>query len=755
MLGLLLCMLSVISPAQKVALVLSGGGAKGCAHIGVLKALEEYGIPVSCVAGTSMGAIIGGLYASGYSPDEMEKIVTSEEFQNWAWGEIEDKYIYYFKEKPANGSWINFKFNYDSVWQYKLPTNIISPYQVDFGMMYFLATAGAAANNNFDSLFVPYRCVASDIAEKKAVVFSKGYLPEAVRASMTYPFYFKPIRVDGRLLFDGGMYNNFPADVAYNDFNPDIIIGSNVASNSAAPEDGDLINQIQNMLMVNTNYDVVCDNGVMITPRLPHTQEFDFSEADALIQAGYDATVAKMAEIRKSVYDTVKKADVDARRKRFNDKKPPLVFDSIGIDGLNKVQSFYIYKLLLHRSRKINAEDLKVEYFKLLADDKIESIYPKALFNKNKGLFDLNLRINRDKNFLAQFGGIISSGPINGAYLGIEYKNLGASAVTLHLDSYIGRFYSALSFKTRLDFPTALPFYWETSVVLHQWDYFKTTTRFFEDKKPSYLIQNEFDVETSLAFPMHNKGKFEFGGTMARLKDSYYQTNIFVRTDTADRTYFNMFTPFVMVERKTLNEKQYAYSGTNLMAELRYITGKETCDPGSTAIYPQKYSKQHQWFQFRILYDNYFRRVGPLRLGFYGEGMFSTKPLFNNYTASILGTPAFQPTPESKTIFLPNYRAPIYAAAGLKGIVTLYKKIHFRAEGYIFQPWKEIRKNADLTAAYGSPLEDRYFMANAALVYHSPVCPISLSFGYFPGSDDPYSFMFNIGYIIFNRRALD
>ena len=219
---LLLLILSSHANSQKVGLVLSGGGSRGVAHIGVIRALEESGIPIDYIAGTSMGAIIGGLYAAGYSPDEMEKLFLSKEFSEWVAGNIDEKYFYYFKKEKPNASWIDLRFNYDQTIKPKIPTNLVSPFQMDFEFLEIFAGANAVAKNNFDSLFIPFRCVAADIYKNGPVTLKNGDLGKAIRASMTFPFYFKPIRINGTLLFDGGMYNNFPANIMYNDFLPDI-----------------------------------------------------------------------------------------------------------------------------------------------------------------------------------------------------------------------------------------------------------------------------------------------------------------------------------------------------------------------------------------------------------------------------------------------------------------------------------------------------------------------------------------------------
>src|SRR5215469_7533975 len=133
--------------SQKIGLVLSGGGASGIAHIGVIKALEENNIPIDYVTGTSMGAFIGGLYAAGYTPDEMEAIVTSPRYQDIAKGIINNKFIYYFKQKPVDAAWISFPFSLDTSLITSIPTHLISPIPVDFEVLRYFTGASSASHN--------------------------------------------------------------------------------------------------------------------------------------------------------------------------------------------------------------------------------------------------------------------------------------------------------------------------------------------------------------------------------------------------------------------------------------------------------------------------------------------------------------------------------------------------------------------------------------------------------------------------------
>ena len=202
--------------AQKVGLVLSGGGAKGLTHIGIIRALEENNIPIDYITGTSMGAIVGSLYAMGYSPDDMEALLKSEDFKRWYSGEVEEEYMYYFKKNLPTPEFLNIRLSFRDSLKIKpqfLPSSVVDPVQMNLVFIDLYARATAACGGDFDKLFIPFRCVASDVYNKKQLVMKRGDLGDAVRASMSFPFMFKPIEIDSVLAYDGGIYNNFPTDV--------------------------------------------------------------------------------------------------------------------------------------------------------------------------------------------------------------------------------------------------------------------------------------------------------------------------------------------------------------------------------------------------------------------------------------------------------------------------------------------------------------------------------------------------------------
>ncbi|RZL20507.1 MAG: patatin, partial [Pedobacter sp.] len=216
--------------AQKVGLVFSGGGAKGLAHIGTLKALEENQIPIDYITGTSMGGIVGAMYAAGYSPKQIEQIAVSKEFQNWVNGRYTSDYTYYFQKNAPNASMLTAKVAIDTGFHFSFRSNIINDIPLNFAFLELFSQASAVSKDNFDNLFVPYRCMVADVLSQKSITVSKGSLAEAVRATMTVPIVYRPIKLDGKYVFDGGLYNNFPADVMEKEFKPDYVIGANVSS---------------------------------------------------------------------------------------------------------------------------------------------------------------------------------------------------------------------------------------------------------------------------------------------------------------------------------------------------------------------------------------------------------------------------------------------------------------------------------------------------------------------------------------------
>ncbi|MCX7863361.1 MAG: patatin-like phospholipase family protein [Bacteroidales bacterium] len=740
--------------AQKVGLVLSGGGAKGIAHIGVIKALEENGIPIDYITGTSMGAIIGALYAVGYSPSEMEAIVTSPDFQNWAFGKIPDDYIFFFKKKEADASWIDLKFNFDTTLSASLPTNIIPPHPMDLAFLQLTAQASARAQYNFDSLFIPFRCVASDVYANEAIVFSEGDLGSSVRASMTFPFYFKPITIKGRLLFDGGIYNNFPIDVMIQHFKPDYIIGSAVSSNTLPPTEDNLMLQLENMIVSNSNYEVPDSNGILIKPDVRLVKLMDFHMAKELIQIGYGAATAQMNHIKRLIPVRQDTSELNKKRKEFRQSFKPLNFKNIYVSGLTYKQSLYLLKNFMYKKDTITFETFKKEYYKIIADDHIESIFPRAKYNEYTGFFNLFLNVKREKPFKARIGGIVSSDNLNGGFLGAEYKYLRKSAYSLYSNIYFGKFYSSLYGRLRIDNMIPFSFYWNIFASLNRYDYYRGSSFiFYEDKRPLYIFKGEMNVGTDIGLPIKNQAKFSTGLYVFDFDYSYYQTIHFSVKDTADITYYSGISPFICYERNSLNNYNLPTNGHKLKILIQYFNGTEEYKPGSTSHHQTNIKQHHSWIYTLLETNDFFKISRKQSLNCQLKIAYSTRILFSNYMSTKLISPSYSPSLHSQSIYSDQLRNPSFIGGGLSWLFHFTENIHFQLASFHFIPYEPILKNDNHLYVKSNNFGIYRTFAAATLFFTNPVANISLSLNYYPWNPNKIFGQFNIGFLIFNRSA--
>lgn len=280
----------------KIGLALSGGGARGGAHVGVLKALEELGVQVDYIAGTSMGAIIGGLYASGYDADEIEKVLIETDW-NWALSDSPARKDRTMRKKLLESQFLipyRVGFNGGKI---ELPLGAIEGQHLDqIFQELFLRVIGT---HDFDQLPIPFRAVATDLVSGEPVALSSGSLPNSVRASMSIPGVFAPVRIDGRLLVDGGMANNLPVDVV-RAMGADIVIAVDISTPLLTEEQLTSVlsvtEQITGFLTRRNAEEQIRSLGpqdILIVPDLADFSSSDFSEAFEIVPLGYEATLAR------------------------------------------------------------------------------------------------------------------------------------------------------------------------------------------------------------------------------------------------------------------------------------------------------------------------------------------------------------------------------------------------------------------------------------------------------------------------------
>lgn len=751
--------------AQRVGLVLSGGGAKGAAHIGVIKAFEENEIPIDYITGTSIGAIIGSLYAMGYTPDEMLQLMLSKEFGYWQTGTVEDDYMYYFRKPDPTPEMAHFSIDMSDSLQIKtnfLPQSLINPIQMNQAFMALYAQATAKAAWNFDNLFVPFRCIGSDIYNKKPVIFKNGDLGEAVRISMTFPLFFKPVWKDSVPMFDGGIYDNFPVKTMKEDFHPDFIFGVALSTGKSKPSNNPY-NQIETMIMQETNYEVDEEDGMIIRFNMPDVSLLDFQKANEIMEMGYKRTMSLIDSIKGRVHRKMPLDSLNLRRKQYKESLPPLVFKNIYITGVSESQQKYI-ESQLHRdiNQEFSMEEFKRAYFKMLAYSKIKEIVPKAIYNRVNKTFDLHLYITMSDEINIGLGGNISSHQANQLYLGLGYRYLGRYAADMNADFQVGNSFSGVMLNGRMYLQTRIPTYINWQGVFSYKRYSESQSLFYEDVVPAFIKQHELYMKLKLGFPFLNRAKAEIGFGYGQLNDYYYQNT---EVSFADRDYehsrYNLFSGSLNIEQNSLSTKVYPISGVKRSLNAQYITGTKKYKP-NVATEPTE-NNTHSWLQMKAHWEQYHELSKLFNLGYTGELVLSSKNLMENYTASILQAPAFTPTPHSTIVFNEAFRANQYAALGVSPVLKLGKFVHFRLDLYGFLPLYEIKKHTEVLENnyvmtlpyYGKFLDSFKYMGEAAFVVHLPFTSISLYANGYSYPSKNFNFGINIGYLLFNQKLLD
>ncbi|WP_411562017.1 patatin-like phospholipase family protein [Pseudomonas shirazensis] len=296
----------------KVGLVLSGGAARGLAHIGVLKALEEQGVRVDAIAGTSMGAVIGGLYASGYSVEELEKLATTLDWQQALSDAPPRKDVPFRRKQDDRDFLVKQKLSFRDDGSLGLPLGVIQGQNL--ALLLESKLAHTADTRDFDKLPIPFRAVATDIASGEKVVFRRGHLPQVIRASMSIPAVFAPVEMDGRLLVDGGMVDNIPLDVAREmgvDLAIVVDIGTPLRDRKQLNTVVDVLNQSITLMTRRNSEEQLANlhrDDILIQPPLAAFGVTDFGRTAEMIEAGYRATRALDARLA-----TLRQAEGDAQ----------------------------------------------------------------------------------------------------------------------------------------------------------------------------------------------------------------------------------------------------------------------------------------------------------------------------------------------------------------------------------------------------------------------------------------------------------
>ncbi|MAP54239.1 patatin-like phospholipase family protein [Altibacter sp.] len=362
----------------KVGLVLSGGGAKGLAHIGALKVIEEAGVRIDYIGGTSMGAIIGSLYASGYSAAQLDSIFNNTDFDKLIQDEIPRSAKTFYEKDEAEKYALTLPFD---KFQVSFPS-ALSKGQNVYNLLSKL-TAHVSTVEDFNKLPIPFFCVATNVETGKEVILNKGYLPRAITASGALPSLFSPVEIDGVLMVDGGVVNNYPVDEV-RAMGADIVIGVDVQdslrSRDKLKSAFDVLVQINNYRTINDMVKKRKRTDIYIHPKIDEFTVVAFNQGDSIVRAGE----------REAQFFKQELLDIAARQKG-NLRKPvnfvtsdSLFIKNVVIEGLEKyTRSYVLGKLKLFTPGKTSYKRFNEGINNLSA---------------TRNFQDINYRLEEDKN---------------------------------------------------------------------------------------------------------------------------------------------------------------------------------------------------------------------------------------------------------------------------------------------------------------------------------------------------------------------
>ena len=374
----------------RVGLVLSGGGAKGFAHIGVLKTLDSLGVRVDYVAGTSMGAVIGGLYAAGYSGKQLDSIISAANFDLLITDAVPRKSKTFYERKNAEKYALSLPF---SNFKIHLPSSISRGQNV-FNLLSKL-TLNVSGVKDFSKLPVPFYCIATDMQTGQEVVLDHGNLAQAIAASSALPTLYQPVTLDNKLLMDGGIVNNYPI-IGLESKDLDIIIGVDV-------QDGLLtinkLESVSNILIQISNFRVAEEmvgksklTDIYIKPKVSEYSIVSFKDGDEIIRKGQTAVSPHLEGLK-----TIAKAQNFTKTEASIPEIQKIKINDISISGLNKYTAAYVRgKLRFRTGETISFDDFSKGVNNLVATNNFDSFLYK--FSPADQGYNFSAKVTEAKN---------------------------------------------------------------------------------------------------------------------------------------------------------------------------------------------------------------------------------------------------------------------------------------------------------------------------------------------------------------------
>ncbi|MGQ9863963.1 MAG: patatin-like phospholipase family protein [Bacteroidia bacterium] len=741
---------------QKVAVVLSGGGARGMAHIGVLQALEENHIPIDYILGTSAGAMVGGYYAAGYTPAQMQKFALSENRRWLAPGSFLQEYTYFSPTSPEAITSIEIPLYIFRSRLLKLPQAVVSDFEINLGLNEHLAGIDAVAYHNFDSLLVPYRAIGADLFRRKPVIFRSGSLPIAVRTSISVPVFFAPVSTKTfSNLVDGGVYDNFPVEVAEKEFKPDFIIGVHVGGAPMTQkefEEGGYYYSLFSHLIDNRSWQrLPPERSFFIAPDLEDMSSTDFSQQKVLfaIERGYQAAISCIEELKALLPMRADSVKLMQKRLRLQKARPPWQFAEIDFYPASKGEKFFYAQVTgipLHAP--ISYASFRKGLLRLRSYQNIISLLPELIYDTLQKGYRATIYVRRAGNFRLRSGATFYS-PSDYS-VGLEVLAEGAYYVGLRGKAQFlqGSFARRFSLETDLLPPWKLPIFLQVGLQTTQMDY-NLTGRYVLSRRYPAPLRTTFQT-TELKIPLL-LSRFTEASAGVQWKNI---ENEWTQGDSTQKDLWKGNVFFLRLYQNSLNARQYPTRGQFFGLQASFFQGRNFYAPTQSETPAQQFVLL--WPQAKIEWQGYIPLVPQVSLGGRVEGALSLQPTRTTVWATQVSTPRFDPFPESPTLFLPYLYHHAYGAAG-GSLITQLGKLQLRMDALWLQPFSTIKTQNDgtLTVSFFTSylrLPRGYRFLSAGFSYSTFLGPIGAFLNFYEGLSYPWRIYLHFGYLLFPKR---
>jgi NTE family protein len=716
---------TIKKPRKKIGLVLSGGGAKGLAHIGILKKIEEAGIKIDYIGGTSMGAIVGGLYASGYNANQLDSIFKSLNYEN-VLKDITPREVKSFYEKKNEETYaITLPFN-------KLKLGI--PASLSKGIFNYwlinMLTYHVKDINNFEDLPIPFVCVATDIEKGKEVKLKSGNLAKAMVASGAFPTLYSPILIDNQYLIDGGVLNNYPANEVL-EMGADYLIGIDVQddfkSRDKLQDATRLLVQISNLQVIKSMNDKREKTNLYIAPKIEGFNVISFEEGAEIIKKGEEAG--------NYIINQLKELGTNYKKKNFIipiNEKETICIEGINVPDLkNYSRAYVIGKLGFNANSTVTFKQLREGIENLNATENFNYINYELSTNENgqNNLF-LDLIENKNTTFL-RFGLHYDNLYKSGVLVNFTQKKLLFKNDVLSFDVVLGD-----NFRYQLDYFIDNGFYWSSGIK----SYFNS----FNKNISNNFGNNDFFINSNA-----NSINIDYQDFTTQFYAQTFFWQKFVTGAAIEQKFLN-------ISSSTLDENSFYIdksSYTNLLGYIKFDSFDKKHFPKKgiffegtvrqflfSSNYSSLFTKYNIWNANFAYVKTFYKKFS---LKFQTEGGFTlaekTVPFFN----FILGGYGFN----AINYFKPFYGYDFISLSGnsyVKADFTLdyefYKKHHINFSAnyanigtdiFIKKDWRELPRYSGYALGYG---------------YESIFGPLEIKYSYSPEIKNNY-FWFNIGYI--------